>query len=114
MSCPISAYYCNVLLSKPPWLLVMKIGRAINWEGNLVSAHHKLAMTGKKIMAGEDVSLERQLHYDWEFHFALVRACNSRHMIAVFQNIYEKYIGYQLVLRNYRWAKALEEQQLIF
>ena len=24
-----SAYYCNVLLSKPPWLLVMKIGRAI-------------------------------------------------------------------------------------
>jgi DNA-binding GntR family transcriptional regulator len=39
-------------------------------------------MTGKKIMAGEDVSLERQLHYDWEFHFALVRACNSRHMIA--------------------------------
>jgi len=85
-----------------------------NWEGNLVSAHHKLAMTGKKIMAGEDVSLERQLHYDWEFHFALVRACNSRHMIAVFQNIYEKYIGYQLVLRNYRWAKALEEQHLIF
>ena len=85
-----------------------------NWEGNLVSAHHKLAMTGKKIMAGEVVSLERQLHYDWEFHFALVRACSSRHMIAVFQNIYEKYIGYQLVLRNYRWAKALEEQHLIF
>ncbi|MDA7460683.1 FCD domain-containing protein [Planktomarina temperata] len=43
-----------------------------------------------------------------------MRACNSRHMIAVFQNIYEKHIGYQLVLRNYRWAKALEEQHLIF
>ena len=85
-----------------------------NWEGNLVSAHHKLAMTGKKIMAGEDVSLERQLHYDWEFHFALVRACNSRHMITVFQNIHEKHIGYQLVLRNYRLANALEEQHLIF
>ena len=84
------------------------------WEGNLVSAHHKLAMIGKKIIAGEGVPPERQLHYDWEFHFALVRACNSRHMISVFQNIYEKYIGYQLVLRNYRWAKALEEQQMIF
>jgi len=35
-------------------------------------------------------------------------------MIAVFQNIYEKYIGYQLVLRNYRWSKALEEQHLMF
>ena len=84
------------------------------WEGNLVSAHHKLAMIGKKIIAGEGVPPERQLHYDLEFHFALVRACNSRHMISVFQNIYEKYIGYQLVLRNYRWAKALEEQQMIF
>ena len=84
------------------------------WEGNLVSAHHKLAMIGKKIIAGEGVPPERQLQYDWEFHFALVRACNSRHMISVFQNIYEKYIGYQLVLRNYRWAKALEEQQMIF
>ncbi|MBT4895031.1 MAG: GntR family transcriptional regulator [Rhodobacteraceae bacterium] len=84
------------------------------WEGNLVSAHHKLAMIGKKIIAGEGVPPERQLHYDWEFHFALERACNSRHMISVFQHIYEKYIGYQLVLRNYRWAKALEEQQMIF
>jgi hypothetical protein len=77
-----------------------------DWEGNLVSAHHKLAMICKKIMDGEVVPPERNLHYDWEFHFALVRACNSRHMIAVFQNVYEKYIGYQLVPRNYRWAKA--------
>ena len=68
----------------------------------------------QEIMDGEVVPPERRLHYDWEFHFALVRACNSRHMIAVFQNVYEKYIGYQLVLRNYRWAKALEEHQLIF
>ena len=84
------------------------------WEGNLVSAHHKLTMIGKKIMDGEVVPPERLLNYDWEFHLALTRACHSRHMISVFQNIYEKYIGYQLVLRNYRWAKALEEQQLIF
>ena len=84
------------------------------WEGNLVSAQHKLTMIGKKIMDGEVVPPERLLNYDWEFHLALARACNSRHMISVFQNIYEKYIGYQLVLRNYRWAKALAEQQLIF
>jgi DNA-binding GntR family transcriptional regulator len=84
------------------------------WEGNLVSAHHKLTMIGKKIMDGEVVPPERLLNYDWEFHLALARACHSRQMISVFQNIYEKYIGYQLVLRNYRWAKALEEQQLIF
>ena len=87
---------------------------AEEWEGNLVSAHHKLTMIGKKIMDGEVVPPARLLNYDWEFHLALARACHSRHMISVFQNIYEKYIGYQLVLRNYRWAKALEEQQLIF
>ena len=55
-----------------------------DWEGNLVSAQHKLAMICKKIMDGEVVPPERRLHYDWEFHFALVRACNSRHMIVCF------------------------------
>ena len=55
-----------------------------DWERNLVSAHHKLAMICKKIMDGEVVPPERRLHYDWEFHFALVRACNYRHMIACF------------------------------
>ena len=55
-----------------------------DWAGKLVSAHHKLAMIFKKIMDGEVVPPERRLHYDWKFHFALVRACNSRHMIACF------------------------------
>ena len=63
-----------------------------DWEGNLVYAHHKLAMICKKIMDGEVVSPERRLHHDWEFHFALVRACNSRHMIAVFFRMYMKNI----------------------
>ena len=62
------------------------------WEGNLVYAHHKLAMICKKIMDGEVVSPERRLHHDWEFHFALVRACNSRHMIACFFRMYMKSI----------------------
>jgi len=55
-----------------------------DWEGNLVSAHPKLAMICQKIMDGEVVPPERRLHYDWEFHFALVRACNYLHIYACF------------------------------
>jgi DNA-binding GntR family transcriptional regulator len=34
------------------------------WEGNLVSAHHKLTMIGKKIMDGQVVPPERLLNYN--------------------------------------------------
>lgn len=43
------------------------------WEGNLVSAHHKLTMIGKKIMDGQVVPPERLLNYNWDFHLALAR-----------------------------------------
>ena len=60
------------------------------WEGNLVSAHHKLTMIGKKIMDGQVVPPERLLNYNRASHLALARACNSRHTLSVFQNIYEQ------------------------
>lgn len=59
-----------------------------DWEGNLVSAHHKLAMIWLEIMDGEAVPPERQLHHDWKFYFALVRTYNSQHMFSIFENIY--------------------------
>ena len=61
-------------------------------EGNLISAHHKLAAVEIRMIKGEDISPEQRLRYDWKFHFGLVKSCNSQNLINVFENIFERYI----------------------
>ena len=48
-----------------------------DWEGNLVSAHHKLRSMEQKMLSGDDSQKEDWKRYDWEFHLALIEACGS-------------------------------------
>src|SRR6188508_1179580 len=49
----------------------------MEWEGRVVSAHHKLAATERLVLAeGDDPELRKR--YDGEFHQALISSCGSR------------------------------------
>src|SRR6187401_3519198 len=49
----------------------------MEWEGRVVSAHHKLAATERAMLtAGDDPELRKR--YDGEFHQALISSCGSR------------------------------------
>ena len=48
-----------------------------DWEGNLVAAHHKLQLM-EKMISGDSSEKETWKRYDWEFHLAVIQACNSR------------------------------------
>src|SRR5947209_19425117 len=51
----------------------------MEWEGRVVSAHHKLAATERAILsAGDDPELRKR--YDGEFHQALISRCGSREL----------------------------------
>ena len=84
------------------------------WEGNLVSAHHKLTMIGKKIMDGELVPPERLLNYDWEFHLACIAACGSKNLIALHSNLFDRYLRYQIILLQFRGDEAIDEHNQIY
>src|SRR3979409_1654092 len=53
----------------------------MEWEGRIVSAHHKLSQMEKRMMSGDDADSELWKRYDWEFHHALISACGSKALL---------------------------------
>ena len=53
-----------------------------DWEGNLVSAHHKLHRMEQRMLSGDESQKEQWKRYDWEFHLAMIEACNSKNLLS--------------------------------
>ena len=85
-----------------------------DWEGNLVAAHHKLQLMEKKMISGDSSEKETWKRYDWEFHQALIQACNSRNLLGLHATIYDKYLRYQMLVLTYRGEEAVKEHKNIF
>jgi len=85
-----------------------------DWEGNLVAAHHKLHLMEKRLLNGDDSEKESWKRYDWEFHLALIQACNSRNLLDLHSPLYDKYLRYQMLVLTYRGEEAVKEHQDMF
>lgn len=85
-----------------------------DWEGNLVAAHHKLRLMEAKMLAGDDSEKETWKRYDWEFHKAMIQACNSQNLLALHEIIYDKYLRYQMLVLTHRGQEAANEHQEMF
>ena len=71
----------------------------MEWEGRVVSAHHKLAATERAILtAGDDPELRKR--YDGEFHQALISSCGSRELMQTHSIVFDKYFRYALQYRG--------------
>ena len=84
------------------------------WEGNLVASHHKLHLMEKRLLDGDETQKELWKRYDWEFHLALIQACNSRNLLSLHATLYDKYLRYQMLVLTYRGEEAVEEHRLMF
>ena len=84
------------------------------WEGALVSAHHKLNIMEKRLLAGDTSEKGTWKRYDWEFHLALIRACNSRNLLDLHATLYDKYLRYQMLVLTYRGEEAVDEHRAMF
>ena len=82
-----------------------------DWEGNLVSAHHKLNSMEQKMLSGDDSQKEDWKRYDWEFHLALIEACGSRNLISLHSVLYDKYLRYQMLMLTHRGQEAADEHK---
>ncbi len=82
-----------------------------DWEGNLVSAHHKLSSMEQKMLSGDDSQKEDWKRYDWEFHLALIEACGTRNLISLHSVLYDKYLRYQMLMLTHRGQEAADEHK---
>ena len=83
----------------------------MEWEGCVVSAHHKLASMEKRMTARERSQAEVWKRYDWEFHHALISACGSRVLLETHAAIYDKYLRYQMIAAVFRGKVAAGEHR---
>jgi DNA-binding GntR family transcriptional regulator len=83
----------------------------LEWESNVVAAHHKLAALESRMAAGDRTAAELWKRYDREFHHALVSGCASEVLLETHAAIYDKYLRYQMVGDIYRGEVAAREHR---
>ena len=83
----------------------------MDWEGRIVSAHHKLSLMEKRMLAGDRSEAETWKRYDREFHHALISACGSKALLETHAAIYDKYLRYQMIAVVFRGEVAAREHQ---
>ena len=83
----------------------------VDWEGEVVAAHHKLARMEDRMLAGDRAEAETWKRYDWEFHHALISACGSSALLAAHARIFDQYLRYQIIAVIFRGKDAADEHR---
>jgi len=82
----------------------------VEWEGRVVSAHHKLASTDRLMENGLG-ELEQWKRYDGEFHQALISGCGSRTLMRAHAGVFDRYLRYLMIAGCFRGEAAAEEHR---
>jgi DNA-binding GntR family transcriptional regulator len=83
----------------------------LDWEGRVVSAHHKLAVMERRMLQGDRQDQELWKQCDWDFHHALISACGSDVLLAAHALAYDRYLRYQMIAVVFRGEIAAREHQ---
>ena len=62
----------------------------MEWEGRVVSAHHKLTVT-ERTMSTKKANHQLWKRYDGEFHQALISSCGSRALMEAHAGVFDRY-----------------------
>lgn len=85
----------------------------VEWEGRVVSAHHKLSSMERRMQEGDRSQTEVWKRYDWEFHQALISACGSSVLMETHAAIFDKYLRYQMIALSFRGDIAANEHRTL-
>jgi GntR family carbon starvation induced transcriptional regulator len=84
----------------------------VEWEGRVVSAHHKLGSTERLMETGLG-ELEQWKRYDGEFHQALISNCGSRMLMETHALVFDKYFRYQMIAFSYRGSEPSAQHKAL-
>lgn len=81
----------------------------LDWEGQVVGAHHKLAVLERRLLAGEGADASQWKQYDREFHTALIAGCGSVALLETYAAAYDRFLRYQMAAVVFRGVIAAEQ-----
>ena len=83
----------------------------VEWEAQVVAAHHRLSRHEEKIISGDRSNPEAWKNYDRAFHHALVSACGSETLLQTHRRLFDQYLRYQIIAVIFRGSIAAEEHR---
>lgn len=86
----------------------------LDWEGQVVSAHYKLASTEKLLLAGQSRQTTEWVRYDFEFHNALISACGSKALLDLHAAIFDRFLRYHMLAASFRGAGVVDDHRALF
>ncbi len=81
----------------------------IEWEAQVIAAHHKLSRMEQRIAAGDLSALEQRTVYDGQFHTALIQSCHSRELLNIHDKIFDRHVRYLVLNHSHRGAETAGE-----
>lgn len=86
----------------------------LEWEGRVVAAHHKLAATEKRLLAGQERHTANWVRYDFAFHNALISACGSQVLLDLHAAIFDRFLRYHMLAASFRGAGVVDDHKALF
>ncbi|MDE1994299.1 MAG: GntR family transcriptional regulator [Rhizobiaceae bacterium] len=86
----------------------------LEWEGRIVAAHYKLAAAERKLLAGDASRTVDWVRYDWEFHQAIVSACDSATLMSTLSSVFDRFLRYHMLARSFRGQAVVDDHKLLF
>lgn len=83
----------------------------IDWESDVLAAHHKLASIESAMIRGEKVDIRLWKECDREFHSVLIAACGSDFLLRTFDGVFDHYLRYQMLALGFRGRAAADEHR---
>lgn len=80
------------------------------WEGRVVSAHHKLAVVEQRMGSSkrENALWKR---YDEEFHQALISDCGSKALMEAHRRVFDRYFRYPMIWADRRGIEPIKQHR---
>lgn len=86
----------------------------LDWEARIVAAHHKLSAIERQLLEGDASRTVDWVRYDWEFHQALVSACNSETLMATLSSVFDRFLRYHLLAESFRGKPVVDDHRRLF
>lgn len=86
----------------------------LDWEAEVVAAHHKLSSIEKALLGGDDDRTAQWIKYDFAFHHAMISACGSKSLLAIHQSIFDRFMRYHMLAESFRGGGVADDHRELF
>jgi DNA-binding GntR family transcriptional regulator len=83
----------------------------VDWEAQVIAAHHRLDRMEQKLEQGTHDSFDDWHRADRDFHQALIAACGSRILIQSHAEVFDKHLRYRMIAPEHSATASRAQHQ---